>query len=81
LNIRDGGAAVQDARGKSEVFRTQECPDEVAQQESGGDAAYDEIEHGSNLLAKCDEADQCGKDHGRVHDRNDVTHGKTSVSE
>ena len=77
LNIRDGGAATEGVRGKSEVFRTQQRPDKVAKHEGGGCAAYDEVEHGLNLLAKCHEADQRSKNSGCVNNRNDVTHGNT----
>jgi hypothetical protein len=69
------------SRTRSEIFRTQKRPDQVGKHEGGGSAAENEIEHGSNLSAKCDEADQRGEDHRGVDKRNDVAHGETSVSE
>jgi hypothetical protein len=69
------------ARETSEVFRTQERPDEIGEHEGRGGAAEHEIEHGLNLPAKCNEADQRGEDHRGVDNRNDVAHGETPVSE
>jgi hypothetical protein len=69
------------ARGTSEVFGAQERPDEIGKHEGGGGAAEDEIEHGLNLSAKCDETDQQGEDRRGVDNRNDVAHGETPVSE
>jgi hypothetical protein len=70
----------RDAREKSEVFRTQQRPDEIGKHEDRGGACQDKIEHGSNLSAKCNEANERGEDHRGVDNRNDVTHDGSSVS-
>jgi hypothetical protein len=70
----------RDARESSEVFGTQQRPDEVGKHEDRGDACQDKIEHGSNLSAKFHEANERGEDHRSVDNRNDVTHDGTSVS-
>jgi hypothetical protein len=63
------------------ILGTQQRPDKISEHEGGGGAAQDEIEHGSNLPAKCDETHQRGEDRHGVDNRNDIAHCETSVRE
>jgi hypothetical protein len=65
--------------GKSEIFRAQQSPDEIDEQQRGDAAAEDEIEHRSDLSAKCNETDQKQENDRRIGDRDHVTHDETSL--
>jgi hypothetical protein len=68
----------RDARETSEVFRTQQRPHEIDSHDGGGDASEDEIQHGLDLSAKCDETDQRDEFHCGVDNRDDVAHREPS---